>query len=64
MFWDSDFNIMSNIKRCLSQVSMIVFRANSSGERAWREEYLKYVLFMIFKCIFFCIIKNFIYPYA
>lgn len=49
MFWDSDLSIMSNIKRCLSQVSMIVFRANSSGERAWHEEYLKYVLFMLFK---------------
>lgn len=33
---------MPVLKRCISEMSMIVFRATHSGERAWREEYLKY----------------------
>lgn len=32
---------MPVLKRCISEMSMIVFRATHSGERAWREEYLK-----------------------
>lgn len=34
----------TSLRRCLSDVSMIIVRATNSGERAWREEYLKYVL--------------------
>lgn len=34
----------TTLRRCLSDVSMIIVRATNSGERAWREEYLKYVL--------------------
>lgn len=33
----------TSLRRCLSDVSMIIVRATNSGERAWREEYLKYV---------------------
>lgn len=33
----------NSLRRCLSDVSMIIVRATNSGERAWREEYLKYV---------------------
>lgn len=31
----------NSLRRCLSDVSMIIVRATNSGERAWREEYLK-----------------------
>lgn len=34
-------SVMPVLRRCISEVSMIVFRATHSGERAWREEYLK-----------------------
>lgn len=33
----------ASLRRCLSDVSMIIVRATNSGERAWREEYLKCV---------------------
>lgn len=33
---------MPEIKRALSQLSMIVFRATHSSEQSWREECLKY----------------------
>lgn len=57
----------ASLKRCLSDVSMIIVRATNSGERAWREEYLKCVsmtcLFLvilkyiirIFMCLFICV---------
>lgn len=34
---------MPEIKRSLSRLSMIVFRATHSSEQTWREECLKYV---------------------
>ncbi|KAF7392491.1 hypothetical protein HZH66_008324 [Vespula vulgaris] len=32
----------SGLRRALSQVSMLVLKATTSGEAAWREELLKY----------------------
>ena len=37
----------SSLRRCLSDASMIIIRATNSGERAWRDEYLKYVPFRV-----------------
>lgn len=37
----------ASLRRCLSDVSMIIVRATNSGERAWREEYLKFVPYTI-----------------
>lgn len=34
-------SIMTLMKRCISEVSMIMFRATHSGDHAWREEYNK-----------------------
>ncbi|XP_048507494.1 inward rectifier potassium channel 2-like isoform X2 [Athalia rosae] len=33
---------LSGLRRAISQVSMLVFKATSSGEAAWREEFHKY----------------------
>lgn len=42
----------NTIRRCFSDVSMIIVRATNSGERAWREEYLKYVISMRLELMF------------
>lgn len=34
---------LSGLRRALSQVSMLVVKATTSGEAAWREELQKYV---------------------
>lgn len=36
---------LSGLRRALSQVSMLVVKATTSGETAWREELQKYVPF-------------------
>ena len=35
---------LSGLRRALSQVSMLVVKATTSGETAWREELQKYVV--------------------
>ena len=35
---------LSGLRRAISQVSMLVMKATTSGEAAWREECLKYAL--------------------
>ena len=35
---------LSGLRRALSQVSMLVVKATTSGEAAWREELQKYVV--------------------
>ena len=36
---------LSGLRRAISQVSMLVVKATSSGEAAWREECIKYAGF-------------------
>lgn len=36
---------LSGLRRAISQVSMLVVKATSSGETAWREECIKYASF-------------------
>lgn len=36
---------LSGLRRAISQVSMLVVKATTSGEAAWREECLKYAFF-------------------
>lgn len=38
---------LSGLRRALSQVSMLVVKATTSGETAWREELQKYVFHFI-----------------
>lgn len=45
---------LSGLRRAISQVSMLVMKATTSGEVAWREECLKYAshLVMVFPARF------------
>lgn len=52
----------AGLKRAISQVSMLVFKATTSGEVAWREECQKYIkqkknFFSCCFCSIYCILS-------